>query len=349
MSTVASDGDYGVSGIKMFEEFARERNVCIAVREKVPSRASEAQFATIATNLAAKMDREKELGAKAVVMFVGAGDLAGLLRAFRTLNLSTDRWAFLVSDGLGGDLTQVENYTQLASGVLSLELQTRPIADFDQYFQNLQPHRNQRNPWFREYWEKQYRCRYSYSPVDDYVDELQLDAPPPATSSSRAADLQLRSSSSNPPAGNASLPLSPSPARPLQAAQALTQALGLAPRPRGPGTAGGGLAACTGGESASGTPAKQESKVQFVYHAVYAFAHAIDRLQRAACRTPKELCPEMLNFGGANFYKQYILNTSFRGTRICAALVSDPSCRSVACLQVRSTVSASASTSDVYN
>lgn len=35
MSTVASEGDYGETGIEAFEQEARMRNICIATSEKV--------------------------------------------------------------------------------------------------------------------------------------------------------------------------------------------------------------------------------------------------------------------------------------------------------------------------
>ena len=32
---------------------------------------------------------------------------------------------------------------------------------FDEYMQSLNPYKNERNPWFREFWEKSFGCKVS--------------------------------------------------------------------------------------------------------------------------------------------------------------------------------------------
>ncbi|GBM00754.1 Metabotropic glutamate receptor [Araneus ventricosus] len=56
----------------------------------------------------------------------------------------------------------------------------------------------------------------------------------------------------------------------------------------------------------------QESKVQFVVDAVYAFAHALDKVWRDLCEPKGEAhCHEMRTLDGATLYLDYILNVSF--------------------------------------
>ncbi|XP_011297062.1 metabotropic glutamate receptor [Fopius arisanus] len=62
------------------------------------------------------------------------------------------------------------------------------------------------------------------------------------------------------------------------------------------------------------TPAngyEQESKVQFVVDAVYAFAIALHNLQRDLCGKSKALCQAMIDYDKGTFYKKYLLNVSF--------------------------------------
>ncbi|XP_015510635.2 metabotropic glutamate receptor [Neodiprion lecontei] len=62
------------------------------------------------------------------------------------------------------------------------------------------------------------------------------------------------------------------------------------------------------------TPAygyEQESKVQFVVDAVYAFAYALHNLQSDLCGRNVGLCPAMVNFDRGVFYRSYLLNVSF--------------------------------------
>lgn len=61
---------------------------------------------------------------------------------------------------------------------------------------------------------------------------------------------------------------------------------------------------------------EQESKVQFVVDAVYAFALALHNLQRDLCGKTQSLCPAMINYDKGTFYKKYLLNVSFTGKKI---------------------------------
>ncbi|KAH3820653.1 metabotropic glutamate receptor 3-like [Dreissena polymorpha] len=69
---------------------------------------------------------------------------------------------------------------------------------------------------------------------------------------------------------------------------------------------------CTGNEVLSRTRYQQESKVQFIYDAVYAIAHAIDRLTKDhnICQSKHKKCEEHHRIKGAEL-KEYILNTTF--------------------------------------
>ncbi|XP_043674071.1 metabotropic glutamate receptor [Vespula pensylvanica] len=56
---------------------------------------------------------------------------------------------------------------------------------------------------------------------------------------------------------------------------------------------------------------EQESKVQFVVDAVYAFALALHNLQRDLCGKTG-VCPAMANYDRGAFYRNYLLNVSFK-------------------------------------
>lgn len=59
---------------------------------------------------------------------------------------------------------------------------------------------------------------------------------------------------------------------------------------------------------------EQESKVQFVVDAVYAFALALNNLRADLCgRRTEGLCPSMANYDRGAFYRNYLLNVSFVG------------------------------------
>ncbi|XP_076222677.1 metabotropic Glutamate Receptor [Nomia melanderi] len=56
---------------------------------------------------------------------------------------------------------------------------------------------------------------------------------------------------------------------------------------------------------------EQESKVQFVVDAVYAFGYALHNLQRDMCPNRIGLCTTMANYDRGVFYRNYLLNVSF--------------------------------------
>lgn len=68
VSTVASEGSYGESGIEVFHREAGARNICIALAERVSSTADESIFDNIIRNL------YKKRFARAVVLFTRADD-----------------------------------------------------------------------------------------------------------------------------------------------------------------------------------------------------------------------------------------------------------------------------------
>ncbi|XP_069988823.1 metabotropic glutamate receptor isoform X1 [Penaeus vannamei] len=58
---------------------------------------------------------------------------------------------------------------------------------------------------------------------------------------------------------------------------------------------------------------QQDPKVQFVMDAVYAFAYALSDLQRSSCPAENHVCDAMNSYDGGAFYREYLLNVSFKG------------------------------------
>ena len=99
--------------------------------------------------------------ARVVIVFLRVEDAAALLRATRRLNGTAGHFAWIASDGWGKEELPVLGDNQVAAeGALTIELQTTPLPEFDDYFRQLRPATNQRNPWFREYWERVHECTF---------------------------------------------------------------------------------------------------------------------------------------------------------------------------------------------
>lgn len=57
----------------------------------------------------------------------------------------------------------------------------------------------------------------------------------------------------------------------------------------------------------------QETKVQFVVDAVYAFAEALHAAWIDLCRGKQRVCKELKEMDGGEFYKKYLLKVNFTG------------------------------------
>ena len=212
-------------------------------------------------------------------------DAKSLLHAARRHGV-TDLFVWLASDGWGQQEAPVKDGNDfVAEGALTIELQSSYMPEFDSYFQSLSPHDNSRNPWFVEFWKATHGCTFQNSTSHTTINTNNV------TESHR--DRSHRT-------------LIP---HRLQSEYGSTEQTTTAT------SAAVNLPYCTGRESWGRHNYKQESKVLFVYNAVYAMAYALDAMIKDACPMLEERlsCIKNTTFDGSVFYQEYILNVSFTG------------------------------------
>ncbi|XP_051916201.1 metabotropic glutamate receptor 3 [Hippocampus zosterae] len=149
VSTVASEGDYGETGIEAFEQEARMRNICIATSEKVGRSNAKKSYEAVVRQLLQKPN------ARVAVLFLRSDDARELLAAAARLNAS---FIWVASDGWGAQESIVKGNEVTAEGAITLELAANHVPEFNRYFLSLNPKKNLRNPWFREFWEQRFQC-----------------------------------------------------------------------------------------------------------------------------------------------------------------------------------------------
>ncbi|XP_041349875.1 metabotropic glutamate receptor 3-like isoform X2 [Gigantopelta aegis] len=162
VSTVASEGEYGESGIDQFRQEARARNICLAATVKIPGNSNNKTFDYVVNELLLKTK------ASVVIVFVRVEHAKGLLDAATRRNIS-GRFVWIASDAWGRNHNPVKNNHLAAQGAITLELQSTQVVPFEKYFVNLKPHTNIRNPWFKEYWTAVHKCKW---PEDVPIHEL---------------------------------------------------------------------------------------------------------------------------------------------------------------------------------
>ena len=171
-----------------------------------------------------------------------------------------------------------------------MELQTKIISEFDDYMKSLSPATNHRNPWFKEYWEQLFSCQLA--------------------DSSSSSSPSSYSSSSTRVWNHKRLPSSSSSSSSSSATSEEEEEEALA-------TIRHQLPVCSPDLAINeSTGYSQETKVQFVVDAVYAFAEALHASWLDLCRGKERVCKELKEMDGAEFYKKYLLKVNFSGKNI---------------------------------
>lgn len=153
VSTIASEGDYGQSGIDSFVHEARARNICVATSEKIPLSSNNKTFDDIITSL------RKKANAKGVILFTRMEDSRGLMESIRRMNASQE-FTLIASDAWGNQQSVVDGLrAEAAEGAITINPRSEVVTDFDKYLFSLTPQNNVRNPWFEEFWEHKFSCR----------------------------------------------------------------------------------------------------------------------------------------------------------------------------------------------
>lgn len=161
VSAVHTEGNYGESGMEAFKDMSAKEGICIAHSYKIYSNAGEQSFDKLLEKLRSHLPK-----ARVVVCFCEGMTVRGLLMAMRRLGLA-DEFLLLGSDGWADRYDVTDGYQREASGGITIKLQSPGVKWFDDYYLQLQPETNQRNPWFQEFWQHRFQCRLKGSPQEN--------------------------------------------------------------------------------------------------------------------------------------------------------------------------------------
>nr|XP_045590887.1 metabotropic glutamate receptor 4-like [Procambarus clarkii] len=139
-------------------------NICIAVKEKLVKDSGVAE--EVAYDLIVQRLLQKQR-ARGVIIFGSDQEVAGVMRAVRRNN-ATGNFTWIGSDGWSARSLVSSGNEPEVEGTLSVQPQANPVRGFDDYFLSLTVDSNTRNPWFVEYWEDHFRCRYPNSSRTPY-------------------------------------------------------------------------------------------------------------------------------------------------------------------------------------
>ncbi|XP_030623687.1 metabotropic glutamate receptor 4-like [Chanos chanos] len=155
VSTVASEGNYGESGVDAFIQKSREDgSVCIAQSVKIPREPKPGEFDKIIRRL------RDNPNARVVILFANEDDIRRLLEAAKKVN-QTGHFLWVGSDSWGSKISPVLNQEDMAEGAVTILPKRQSIKGFDRYFISRTLDNNRRNIWFAEFWEDNFQCKLS--------------------------------------------------------------------------------------------------------------------------------------------------------------------------------------------
>ncbi|CAK6949919.1 glutamate receptor%2C metabotropic 8a isoform X1 [Scomber scombrus] len=153
VSTLASEGNYGESGVEAFVQISRETGgVCIAQSLKIPREPRPGEFDKIIRRLL------ETSNARAIIMFANEDDIRRVLDAAKRNN-QTGHFLWVGSDSWGSKISPVIGQERVAEGAITILPKRVSVDAFDRYFRSRSLSNNRRNVWFAEFWEENFNCK----------------------------------------------------------------------------------------------------------------------------------------------------------------------------------------------
>ncbi|XP_076678780.1 metabotropic glutamate receptor B isoform X3 [Andrena cerasifolii] len=156
VSIIYEESNYGIKAFEELEELLGKYNICIAIKEKLVKDSGVAEE-TAYDNIVLKLLTKPR--ARGCIIFGSDQEVAGVMRAVRRCN-ATGVFSWIGSDGWSARGLVSNGNEPEVEGTLSVQPQANPVKGFEEYFLNLTVENNRRNPWFVEFWEDHFKCRY---------------------------------------------------------------------------------------------------------------------------------------------------------------------------------------------
>ncbi|KAM7398083.1 hypothetical protein PAMA_006112 [Pampus argenteus] len=160
VSAIHTEGNYGESGMEAFKDMAAKEGLCIAHSDKIYSNAGEQGFDKLLQKLRVHLPK-----ARVVACFCEGMTVRGILMAMRRQRL-VGEFLLVGSDGWADRYDVTDGYEREAAGGITIKLKSAYVTWFDDYYLNLKPDANLRNPWFPEFWQHRFQCRLRGHPQE---------------------------------------------------------------------------------------------------------------------------------------------------------------------------------------
>ncbi|XP_020797992.1 metabotropic glutamate receptor 2 [Drosophila serrata] len=164
VSIIYEESNYGIKAFEELEELLARHNICIAIKEKLVKDSGVAEDIAYDNIVQKLLTKPRARGA---IIFGSDQEVRQVMRAVRRAN-ATGSFSWIGSDGWSARNLVSDDYEPEVEGTLSVQPQANPVRGFEEYFLSLTVENNQRNPWFVEFWEDHFQCRYPGSTSTPY-------------------------------------------------------------------------------------------------------------------------------------------------------------------------------------
>uniref|UniRef100_A0A8C6PHS4 Glutamate metabotropic receptor 5 n=1 Tax=Nothobranchius furzeri TaxID=105023 RepID=A0A8C6PHS4_NOTFU len=147
--------------MEAFKAMAAKEGICIAHSDKIYSNAGEHNFDKLLQKLRSHLPK-----ARVVACFCEGMTVRGILMAMTRQRL-VGEFLLVGSDGWADRYDVTDGYQREAAGGITIKLKSAYVNWFDDYYLNLKPDSNLRNPWFPEFWQHRFQCRLRGHPQEN--------------------------------------------------------------------------------------------------------------------------------------------------------------------------------------
>ena len=151
VSVIFNDNSYGEPGTDAFIDSAMKHGICINYRRGIIQSeiSGEKEFNKTINET---VDGLLNSTAKVVLAFTDEATVMALFRVLRKRNI-THRFVWIASDAWANSNTVRDNFPEIARGTFGFEPHAQHVNEFADYFSQLTPSTNIRDPFFPEYYE----------------------------------------------------------------------------------------------------------------------------------------------------------------------------------------------------
>ncbi len=160
--TLADEGNYGEKGIAAFEAAARKKGICFGKQLKIKT--NEADYKSHYEEIISAFRQDSRT--KVVVLFVSDQNVKKFLNELHSTakNYQVNELYFLASDSWGTKSTVVDGAgANLSLGAITLLPKREVDQEFTEYYTKLKDSHIDKNPWWHEFWQKNFNCTISIS------------------------------------------------------------------------------------------------------------------------------------------------------------------------------------------